>query len=605
MLADAHGLRSEVDRQVLATRDARLPHAPGDDGGVGRHTAVRGQHAARVDEPVDVVRRRLPADEDDVVARLAALLGRVGVEHDRPGGGAGRGVEPLGRDLDLRVRVDHRVQELVELGGVDANDRFLAGDEPLVDHLGRDAERGSRRPLPRAGLQEVERPLLDRELDVLQVAVVGLEAVERVDELLERRRHELLHPLHRLGRADAGDDVLALCVQQELAVQLPLPGGGVPSEADARSGRVSAIPEHHLDDVHGRSEVFGDVVRPAVDLRPRRVPGVEDGAVGALQLVARLLRERSPGLLLVDRFEGRNQLTKIVGGQLDVVRDAPRGLEVRERLLEALSVDAVDDLAEHLDETSVRVEREARVARRLRQSLDGDVVQAEVENRVHHPGHRDRGARPHRDEQRLRVVAESLPAALLERSDVLVHFRVEPFRDVSAACEVGATRLRRDGEAVGHGDAELRHLGEADPFPAEELTTAARVLAEIEDVAHLRQESTCTGRGPDPAWLRGRPCRGCRQMLWRWCLGGASESSPTLKTVLARFATFARGVAVAQELGQHLCVVVGDRDAGEHGHAGEVIGPLPRGGARRRSRTREPPADRGGESWRGADGTSR
>ena len=45
----------------------------------------------------------------------------------------------------------------------------------------------------------------------------------------------------------------------------------------------------------------GDVVRAAVDLRARRVPRVEDGAVRAAQLVARVLRERLAGLLLVDR----------------------------------------------------------------------------------------------------------------------------------------------------------------------------------------------------------------------------------------------------------------------------------------------------------------
>jgi hypothetical protein len=55
-------------------------------------------------------------------------------------------------------------------------------------------------------------------------------------------------------------------------------------------------------------------------------------------------------------------------------------------------VDAVDDLAEHLQQPPVGVEREPAVAGARRETLDRLVVQAEVEDRVHHPGHRDGGA---------------------------------------------------------------------------------------------------------------------------------------------------------------------------------------------------------------------
>ena len=167
-----------------------------------------------------------------------------------------------------------------------------------------------------------------------------------------------MHPLDRLRRADAGDDVLALRVQEELAVELPLAGRRVPREADARSGRVAAVPEHHLHDVHGGPEILGNVVRPAVDVRTRRVPGVEHRAVGAAQLVFWLLRERPVGLVLVDGLERRDELAQVVGGEIDVVRDTARGLEIGQCLLEAMPVDAVDHLAVHLEEPPVRVERE-------------------------------------------------------------------------------------------------------------------------------------------------------------------------------------------------------------------------------------------------------
>ena len=111
------------------------------------------EDAARLDQAVDVVRRRLPADEDHVLAGLAALVGGVGVEHDRPGRGARRRVQALRRHLDLRLRVDHRVEQLVELPRIDPRDGLLTRDQPFVDHLDGDPQRRGRGPLAGAGLE--------------------------------------------------------------------------------------------------------------------------------------------------------------------------------------------------------------------------------------------------------------------------------------------------------------------------------------------------------------------------------------------------------------------------------------------------------------------
>ena len=90
--------------------------------------------------------------------------------------------------------------------------------------------------LPRPRLQHPQLPVLDGELHVLHVAVVPLEQRRRALELLEHRRQRRLHrrllgarlDARGLGdvlrRADAGDDVLALRVDQELAVEQVLAG---------------------------------------------------------------------------------------------------------------------------------------------------------------------------------------------------------------------------------------------------------------------------------------------------------------------------------------------------------------------------------------------
>ena len=105
----------EADRADAA--DGRLAHPDGHDGRVAGLAAAGGQDALGLDHAVEVVRRGLVAHQDHVLAGLAPALGLVGREDDRPGCGAGRGVDP--------GRQRRRRGGLVELG-----QQQLAGSGP-------------------------------------------------------------------------------------------------------------------------------------------------------------------------------------------------------------------------------------------------------------------------------------------------------------------------------------------------------------------------------------------------------------------------------------------------------------------------------------------
>ncbi len=250
---------------------------------------------------------------------------------------------------------------------------------------------------------------------------------------------------------------------------------------------VALVAEDHLHDVHRGADVVGDAVRPPVHVRARVLPRLEHGDHCAAQLLARVLRELVRRLLQIDLLERLDELREIVGGEIDVLLHAALALEIAERLLEAMSVDAVDDLAVHLDEPPVRVACEACVSGRAREALDRDVVETEVEDRVHHPRHRDRGARAYGDEQRVAVVAEALPGLLLESRDVLRDLLVEPVGQAALA-HVRPAGVGRDREPGGNRHAELRHLRQADPLAAEQLAAAFRGLVECVDVPGHRRE---------------------------------------------------------------------------------------------------------------------
>ena len=226
------------------------------------------------------------------------------------------------------------------------------------------------------------------------------------------------------------------------------------------------------------------------------------------------------------------RLREVVGGEVGVLRRRrARAFSVGERLLEAVAVDAVDDLAVHLDQPPVRVvARSARLPVARASPSAAVVVEAEVEDRVHHPGHRDRRARAHRDEQRVARVAEALAGPLLEARDVLARSRRRARRAARSRCQVGAAGVGRDREAGRDGDAELRHLGEADALAAEQLAAA---------VGRPRRSRRRSARPSRSAIFPQRPwryCPTCRMRLRRIAVIGTASGNgkTTFGRALAR-----------------------------------------------------------------------
>ena len=139
--------------------------------------------------------------------------------------------------------------------------------------------------------------------------------------------------------------------------------------------------------------------------------------------------------------------------------------------------DVHDDPAEHLDEAPVRVPAEALVAGQRDQALQRLLVEAEVEDRVHHPGHRELGARADADEQRVRRRRRS--PCPVSRSTSRIASRTSSHRPVGqllAGREVVVAGLGRDREAGRHRQARDRHLGEAGALAAEQVAHPAVAL---------------------------------------------------------------------------------------------------------------------------------
>lgn len=478
---DAHDLLGRVDMETLDTADAGGTHATGDNGGVARLATMARQDALGGDHTLQVIGVGLPADQNDLVALGGTRDGVVTREHDLAHGGTGAGVKAAGQGLVLLGGIELRVQELVELRGVDAAHGLLTGDQALLDHLDGDAQRGSSGTLAYAGLEHPELALLDGELDIAHIAIVILERQEDTLELLtcglEARGG--LEVGDGLGIADAGDDVLALGVDQKVTVELLGAVGRVARKGDTGRRGLALISKGHSLNVDGGAKVVGNAVLLAVDARTLVHPAAKDCLNGKAQLELRIMREDGlavddlelgvqAGLDVVgeDPLKGLDELLQVLGRKLGIDADAGDQAGLGQGVLEQVGVDAHDDIGEHLDKAAVAIPGKTRVMRLGDETLNRVVVEAQVENRVHHAGHGERSARANRHEQRIVVVTELLAAAGLEvrlGGNDLIECDLGP--NVAGIGVLDAS-LAGNGKATGNRQADAAHLGKVSALAA-------------------------------------------------------------------------------------------------------------------------------------------
>ena len=158
---------------------------------------------------------------------------------------------------------------------------------------------------------------------------------------------------------------------------------------------------------------------------------------------------------------------QVFRGKVGVGLHAAHCLHGVDGVLEQIAFKPHDDVREHLDEAAVGVPREAGVLGLLDEAVDGLVVQTEVQNRVHHAGHRHGSAGADRDEQRVFRIANLLSDAVLKIETILVDRVEDTFRPHIAGVGVLHARLTGNRESRRNGKADVGHLGEVRALAAE------------------------------------------------------------------------------------------------------------------------------------------
>jgi len=193
---------------------------------------------------------------------------------------------------------------------------------------------------------------------------------------------------------------------------------------------------------------------------------------------------------------------QVIGGQLNVIGNALLFLHGVNELLKVFLADFHDNVREHLDESSVAVPSPARIAGLFGDDVHNLFVEAEVEDGIHHAGHRSAGTRADGHQQRIFHITEFFAGDLFHFADVLHDLCLDFIVDSAAVLIVLRAGLGGNREALRYRQTDVGHFGKVCALAAEQLAHLGVALREQVDILVTHSfvyllcfcYGTCSGR---------------------------------------------------------------------------------------------------------------
>ncbi len=423
----------------------------------------------------------LDPHQNDGLAFPGELFRLVTVENDLAGGRARTCRQAAGNDITGRFRVQCRMQELIKRGRINPLDGLLFGDQTFLHHVDSDFKGGLRRPFAGPGLQHPQLALLHREFDVLHVAVMRFQLLIDIHQLLEDPREDFFHRQRVstgfkacllgqiLWRADTGDHILALRIHQKFAIEDLFARGRVTGEGHTGRAVVAHIAEHHGLNIDGGAPACRNIMQTAIGNGALVGPAVEHRTDCSPELILDILREGTAEFLRHLCLILADQIFPVIRRKVRVEQIAFFLFQDFQQLFEMEMIDAEHDVGIHLDKAAVAVIGKPLVPALRFQPLHGLVIQAEVENGIHHARHGRAGAGADGDEKRLSRIAKAATDRGLNPLDRRLHLARQCLRIGLVVFKINRADFRGDGKARGDRQAEVAHFGEVCALAAKKI----------------------------------------------------------------------------------------------------------------------------------------
>ena len=192
-------------------------------------------------------------------------------------------------------------------------------------------------------------------------------------------------------------------------------------------------------------------------------------------MLVSILRETLLGPLLDEGLVALDQFLQIVSGEVVVRLSLELLLELVHDFIErlvvvfALRLNTHDNVSVHLDEAAVAIPCETLVARLLGQGDDSSVIQAKIQNCVHHARHRLACTGANGEEERVGLAAKLLALFLFDLLDGSLYFGFESLGVIALVLTEVGTNFRGDSESGRHRQPDGGHLSKVRTLTSEEI----------------------------------------------------------------------------------------------------------------------------------------
>ena len=215
-----------------------------------------------------------------------------------------------------------------------------------------------------------------------------------------------------LRSTDTGNHVFTLCINQILAIEKVLTGSSIAAEANTRSRALAHITEYHSLNAYGSTPFVRNSLHLTIQNSTFVHPGVEYSTNGTPQLLVGTSREVFSGLFFHRSLELLHEFLKVFHLKLVIQLHAFSMFHLFYNSLERVYIflvhrfHAQHHVAIHLHETTVRVPCKACIARLARQAFHHFVIQAKIQDSVHHARHGSARTRTYGNQQRILHITE-------------------------------------------------------------------------------------------------------------------------------------------------------------------------------------------------------
>ena len=463
-----------IHLDVAATRYTAGTHTTSNNGSVRSHTTADSQDTLRCLHAGDVFRRGFQTNQNNLFALCVPGFCIVSSEYDLTAGSTRGSTQTLAhRSSSLQsLGIELRVQQGVQVSRVDHQNSFFFCLVAFIYQVASDLQSSLCGSLTVPALQHEELLVFNGEFHILHVVIVVFQCITNLDEFSVCIREFLFHLCNRHRSPNAGNNVFALCVDQEFTHQLLFTGSRVTGKCNTSTRFVVQVTEYHRHYVNSGTPAVRNVVVTTVYVCSRVVPATEYSLDCELQLFNRIRREVCAQLVLILSLELFSQCLQVRSSQFYVELYALFSLHLVDQLFKVLLTNFHNNVREHLNETSVGVIYET-LESRIRIALDhcsnNVVVQTEVQDGVHHTRHRSTCTGTNGNQQRIVQIAELLAVDLFHLLNAVHDLSHDLVVDLAAVLIVLCAGLSCDGEALRYRQTDAGHLSQVCTLTAEEI----------------------------------------------------------------------------------------------------------------------------------------